>query len=872
MAWIRSSAGLIKIGITVTISGLTTNATYGLTAQYGSSLTAVVTGAPGGATITYGWLEGAVQRASGSSLSLTAGGSFGDLQTIYAFAVVDGVTYTSPGYTIRYAAPTGVSSLADVTQTVGDPTQTLSVAAAVSGSALSYSVATNSIGVTINPTTGLATIPFNFVVAASTVTYTVTNSGGSVSRAHSVTIADVVPVAPSVSFTQGATATYFASSTGLPYSLTYTPISGATGTVIAVLMPTSVGVPTVKMGGTGGTVATLVSQVATTGAAWTEYVFYSSGIASPVYIANPSFTSNDAFCVQVLSVNGGTIRGNSYQTYTPASLTAGATWTFPTINVKNGDLVVISIPNGRAQYDTTTISGFTKHAGVTASLLNSLFSKAITADGTLTVPTITTPNPIYQYGGQLSVISQYQSIVAIPDEPVVSNFVHALNQARTSATIPVSGVYIGTSADIQERVVNASGTEIVGWTTVQAGATGNTYSGTLTIPATNAALYRQSRKGTDLTTMRQQATNFQVGLHIIASGQSNLGVWLATQNSPPAQNARSIVYNALTNSFGGTVGNGVRAFMNDIVTNMSFPVMVIHAYQSGVSISSLGSGSTVYTALSAAITALSAKVHGFIWNQGEGDANGSSPMSTASYASALAAIHSGYAGAAGQTSADFPLLFSSIATYGGATDTYNSDTKWANFHDTQRALHGLNSNQWFAECRLDMVRAGTAPGSIDGYHQQAKSAEVSSHRLADFYKNLIAGSGTQNPWFITGASATSATTTTVTLTHALGTDFAVKLLPHGDGIGLLTAGTTIQGFAVSVDAWGTSLACTASKTNATTIVLTHASCSTTGRKLRYAWGFQGLTGQTPPTITDGLIVDNSTLAVPLTYESNFTVI
>lgn len=852
--------------IAASIAGLTINPSYGATAQFGTTLTASVTGLVGGETVSYAWREGSVTRATGSSLVLTSGGSFGDLQDLSLVVTVDGTPYETGSYTIRHAPPTGLSSLADVSGTEGDAAVTADVAATVSGAGLSYSVATNSLGVTIDAASGIATIPFNSVFSATTIVYTASNSGGSVSRAHSVTAA-AVSITPMVHTVETLVASTTAAAT---VSGTLSTVAGATGTLIHVTSREDNLLFNVTVNGVAATQVARHASYRTSGTSFRTsgalfYVPQGNGAWS---VARATGATTHSCQIQAYRLTGGTLRSFTVETRTenPATtqvfnLSIPVTW-------RDGDWLISSLLNDQNKAPTPGTwdvdASFTQSSGSVQAYLT---GQKQTADGSATLAyNSVVARDVCSW--MVVTASQYPAVLAAPAEPPVANFTYPLNQARTSVTIPVSGTFTGVSADIYERVVDASSNEIVPWTLIQAGATANAYSGTLTIPASGlTALYREARKGTDAATIRRQTSNFQVGLLFLGSGQSNWSVWAESRNSPPAKPARGMGYNAATGIYlsTSTIGNGLSVFLSEITTKTSLPCVVAYASQGGSSISGMAPGSAAYTALSGYLATLPGAIHGMLWIHGENEANAVTQKTAAAYGDILVNdIQDGYAAIMGQTTADFPVLMSSLGTFGGGEGaSANSSAGWGYWQGVQRQLPGLFSSLHLADIRLDMVRA-------DSYHANPKSCEISAKRLADYAHKLTAG-GTQNPWAISAATATSATTTRVTVTHALGTDFSVVTLPHESGGGLTLSGTTIQGFAVGLSGWASSLPCTAVKVNATTIDLTHASIATTGRRLRYSWGLQGQTGQTPPQITDGLIVDNSALAAPLMFETDLAV-
>jgi len=859
----------------VAISGLTNNAEWGWSAQYGTTLTAAVTGLTGGETVTYEWQEGTVTRATGTTLALTAGGEFGDRQVLNLLVTINGTPYTAGPYTIRHAPPTALSSLSDLTGTEGDAAATVNVAAAVSGSSLTYTVDANSIGATIDASTGLARVPFNTPFAATTITYRITNSGGTVSRAHSVT-SNAITITP---FVHSMEALIQNTAATLPLSGTLATVSGATGTLVAVDCRDDVAF-TVTV---GGVTATLVGRALNYSDALATnksvMAFYYAATGNGAWSVARAVAGSGTLSIQAHAwrVTGGTMRSFKLETMvSPSSsiksLTYPATW-------RNGDMVISAMMNDTGHAVTggpgawALDANFTQTSGRVEAYIQ---SQKMTSDGSATF----SYNSVVSKAGVTWAVltcSQYPAVIATPNEPVVTNYLYPLNQARTSVTIPVAGTYTGASADIYERVVDGSGTEIVGWTLIQSAATGNAYSGSLTIPASGlTALYREARKGTDASTIRRQTGNFQVGLLYLGSGQSNFGKFAEGRDVPPTLHARAIAYECQNARYLGntTIGNGAATFLNEMVAKTGLPCMLAYASAAGSPIQYLapghiptGGGKNVYDSIRDYLLTLpgDSKIQKMLWAHGENEANAVTQKTVTQYGDILVGqIQAGYAAARGQTISDFPILATTLSTFGGNEGaSANYSYRWGYWQGVQRALHASYPTVWLAASALDMVRDSS-------YHYYAKSTEILGKRLADFAHKLDVG-GTQNPWAIASATATSATTTRVTLAHSLGTDFSVVTLPHETGTTTPQAGTTIQGFAVSVNAWSTSLACTAVKVNATTIDLTHASCATTGRKLRYAWGLQGQQGQTPPHISDGLIVDNSALAVPLLAETDFAV-
>lgn len=872
-----TSTESVAQNITVAISGLTNNATYGQTAQYGTTLTATVTGLVGGETVVYEWREGTVPRATGSTLALTAGGDFGDNQSLTLAVIVNGTEYTDGPYTIRRAPPTGLSSLADVTASEGDAAETVNVAATVSGTGLSYSVAANSIGVTIDAATGVASIPFNAPFSATTITYTATNSGGSISRAHSVT-ANAVTISPLLhsmeQIVSGATDSAYA------VSGTLSTVAGATGTMIYIVSRVEdTFVVTVN-----GVQAEQIGRHASYRASGTSFrtcaaLFYAPQGNGAWTITRATGTAVIGYNAQAYRLTGATLRSfkcppDQVKTITPATgANEVANFTMP-VTWRNGDMLISSIINDVAHAPTpgtwTVDASLSERSN---SIQAYVTSQKQTSDGGETLA-FNSVNPKDACSWMVVIASQYPAVIAKPADPPVSNFTYPLNAARTQTTVAVAGTHSGPAGDIYERVVLDNGTEVVPWTLVAAGATGTSYSGSLTIPASGLnALYREAKKGITGNVKRQTA-NFQVGLLYLGSGQSNYNQWAESKQSTPAKHVRAAGYNADTGVYitGSNIGNGMCVFLNQRIADTGLPCCMVYASKGGSSIQVMAPGFNtgdgtlnIYQKMSAYLATLPGKIHGMVWIHGENEANAVTQKTAEQYSAILVdQIQAGYAGVMGQTVNDFPVLMTSLATFGGGEGaSANYSYRWGYWQGVQNALPGIAPSLHMAAYAHDMVRDSS-------YHYEPQSCERLGLRLADYARKLEVG-GAQNPWRITSAVRVDARTIDVTMPHSMGTDFNVVTLPHETNVGSTSPGSTIQGFAVRQSVGSTIIPCTAVKTGANKVRLTMASDDSSANKLLYAWGLQGQSGQTPPDITDGLIVDNSPLANPLAFAVDFPV-
>jgi hypothetical protein len=150
------------------------------------------------------------------------------------------------------------------------------------------------------------------------------------------------------------------------------------------------------------------------------------------------------------------------------------------------------------------------------------------------------------------------------------------------------------------------------------------------------------------------------------------------------------------------------------------------------------------------------------------------------------------------------------------------------------------TNTFYSHSNRDRV-------NTDGIHGDGASMVRSGKRFARSISTYLGSTSGQPHWAIASCAVVDATTTTVDVTHGLGTDF--------------TPTSGISGFEVSGDNGANWVTATGVRTSATRITLTHASVATnSNRKLRYQYGLN-------PDVS-ALVLDNSTLTLPLDNSAN----
>ena len=438
-------------------------------------------------------------------------------------------------------------------------------------------------------------------------------------------------------------------------------------------------------------------------------------------------------------------------------------------------------------------------------------------------------------------------------EPAENGFVYALNAARTTASVPVSGMFTGTPGAIQARVVTDVGVQVVGWSTIEVAPEGGTFSGSISVPEQGMQALRAEVRANGATQGAvAQSGLWSVGLVFLFYGQSNM---VLSSLGGSADIGLNKCYDATSPAFGGQDA-GLAAFMSEMNDLADLPVLAVVGGQGGTGIDGLSDGDAPMIEMQAAIGLYAPTLHGIVWNQGEGDAI--TTFAASVYPPKLAALHATLVTETGQAVSGVPLVLSSLMST-SRDDGYSPDNVWADFKDMQRALDGnaITPNVHFAGGTDDMVRT-------DNFHSYGGSYALRNAREA--YKMAeVLGYVSGDPTFeIVNVVAANPTSTTLTLSHGLGTDFSIVAVDHVDGAEVPTAaGPIIYGLAVSDDDWATSEAATGVRTDATTITLTHAALGGGERHARYLYGRQ---------MDDlaGIVVDNSAYAFPLLWGNDLT--
>lgn len=177
----------------VSVSGLTSNPTYGPTAEIGVQLIASAHGfsEEPPATIAWQWRngQGNIPGATGATyVPITQD----ELDDIYPVAFPSDTYSATAGatYTVRLAPPTIGTPLADVNFLAGSGAVNIATDVGFAGDNLIYALASDLPGLQIAVNSGVATIDTNGGVQSGTVSVSASNSGGTVTQGFAIEIGD----------------------------------------------------------------------------------------------------------------------------------------------------------------------------------------------------------------------------------------------------------------------------------------------------------------------------------------------------------------------------------------------------------------------------------------------------------------------------------------------------------------------------------------------------------------------------------------------------------------------------------------------------------------------------------------------------------
>lgn len=639
--------------------------------------------------------------------------------------------------------------------------------------------------------------------------------------------------------------------TASPATASYTPTTDTTGAVFIVATGTySNAVPSLTVNGVateflgdGSAIgqAQFISPVSPFNEGlWAFWADITETGAQDVVVTIDGIGGTPPIYCAALDVVGLTVRNKRvYSEAAPRpSSTAAISVSNSGLNWIDNDVQIIAMV-GDNDPSGTEVATFDVEFGATLGAIQK--TDALTAATSQTV-TSTSRTFRTRFSHLLLLLSSSNDVV-IRESARPVDWVFQRTFGGSSGSVPVSGTYDGSPAGIQCRVMNWSDdSELVTWTTIDASPSGGTFSGNITVPE-GGPYYFQFRETGGSEVFGTQC-RFGVGAVGAFYGQSN-AAFMSTLPTNAAHMTEGYTDQSLRINTGGLrapTGAGEATFARALFDYAGIPCMFSNNAISGQSIDSLskGAGTGHYEALIADLERIAPQgIEFMFWYQGEQDA----VAGNADYAATLEALRLDIETDLGQSANTLKVYACSLAHADVA------DGAWDAINDEIKEAASTYSNIIFSHVTVDMIRTDGFHATTEWYPKAGKRAA----RSVALQTGAVTGS---HQFEIASAAITNATTTTVTVTHGLGTDF--------------TPTSGIVGFEVSNDGFSSSIVtATGARTDATTITLTHSDIGTGSRQIRYLSGADP-TGVGASGAPSGIVIDNGDLNMPLTQVTTLT--
>lgn len=567
---------------------------------------------------------------------------------------------------------------------------------------------------------------------------------------------------------------------------------------------------------TGATASTYSLQAADVGSAITCTVTASNGFssASATSSATASVTKTTLSYTPVTSAT----QGSAYTGATPATTNG----TSPYVYSVSG-----SLPAGLS---VNTSTGVISGTPTTVQTISGITLVVTDANG------VTDSSASFSIAVASSSIPTAVTLTALPSTSGASAGVQR-DIALTTGSPIFAGTYSGgTPTGIQGRVRKVSDNSVVtDWTTLTSATIGGgAFSGKMAGVPQGAGYYRDVRALNATSVTATDTTPFMIGIGLACYGQSNMGTFFSSATSPPSANAATAYFDG-TNWVAVPAYDGVRTLLNTTQSVAGVPCFAINGAVTGTGIAALqkGDASGYYTAFIAKVLAMQGAEF-LLWRHGESAATGAG-MPEATYLAYLDQLHADVASDTGRTKAQIPGIASGLAWANETGPVYDT----ALWDLMQRTLIDAGTLTAFTYSHSNMDATLLA----DNLHEDGASCAKSATRYARSISTLLGVTSGLPKFAISASAVVDAVTSTVDITHVLGTDFT-------------PATGNITGFEASGDGGTTWANCTAVHTSGTRITLTHTSLATnSNRKLRYQYG--------KSCDVSAPVLDNSSLAVPL---------
>jgi hypothetical protein len=239
----------------------------------------------------------------------------------------------------------------------------------------------------------------------------------------------------------------------------------------------------------------------------------------------------------------------------------------------------------------------------------------------------------------------------VQNSPVLTQ----MTAAGTTKSITVNTSWTGTPTALRRRLENMDGSVVGGFDWAPAITTPTGTQGNFTIANIPAGgpYYIRVDFANDASVTARQANGFNIGLIILALGQSNT-VGLGQTGTVVPSEAGTYLWNNSTSSFGIPTGDGHIALLNRLRTALPFPIGLINVAISATNIASWQPGQPNYQAALAHLTA-AGDCGAVLWGQGESDA-GDAQITENNYRAGLTGLYSGLRTATSRTAGQLPFV------------------------------------------------------------------------------------------------------------------------------------------------------------------------------------------------------------------------
>lgn len=459
-------------------------------------------------------------------------------------------------------------------------------------------------------------------------------------------------------------------------------------------------------------------------------------------------------------------------------------------------------------------------------------------------------------GGLVSI-----SLTPITEGRTFQRTVNSDGSFETSGPVALTGSTDGQATAIEARLLlDADDSVVVDWTVIDPAPAADGFAGTLTVPQ-GGPYYLEVRDASETTIGDQGSTTFKLGLLAIGLSQSNMAGMFSAFSTPathPDADPLTGWFNHNDVEWQPAPGaDGVRELMNRFVALTGVPIALGNPAVGAAPVANFLTGENGWEGLNEPgepgyqpgverlVGWMGGDIEVVLFRGGEAEANGTvaSPLEKKNTLKAdLVAVRDQIETLVGHPVTVICESLMTTTVVGGTTD------------DAWAAIDAGIYELCQAEDRFILCASVKDAIRVDDYHPDAASHGEAGKRFGQSLAVYAGHAGAHPAWHIVSAEIIDATSTRVTLAHAMGTDFTPS-----DGI---------TDFEITGNNGATWLACTGERLDATHIRLVHDTLATANaRSIRHQYGMHLTVAPGDETLKNpvlaGMVRDNSPLAVPL---------